>query len=123
MRENCTYGSVRGSRQAVHVTINEERNVETVYSTAVMVQAVEAYHSISASERFRELERMRARARHDEANALSGARYEGRMEGHREGRREERTEIAKNMLAEGMNANIVARLSRLTLDEVLQLVE
>ena len=35
MRENCTYGSVRGSRQAVHVTINEERNVETVYSTAL----------------------------------------------------------------------------------------
>ena len=38
MRENCTYGSVRGSRQAVHVTINEERNVETVYSTIIMTK-------------------------------------------------------------------------------------
>ena len=32
MRENCTYGSVRGSRQAFHLQIYE-RSVETVYST------------------------------------------------------------------------------------------
>ena len=32
VRENCTHGSVRGSRQAFH-KINLERSVETVYST------------------------------------------------------------------------------------------
>ena len=36
MRENSTYGSVRGSRQTVHVTRNKERNVETVYSTGII---------------------------------------------------------------------------------------
>ena len=34
MRENCTSGSVRGSRQAFHVYKYPERSVETVYSTA-----------------------------------------------------------------------------------------
>ena len=33
MRENCTSGSVRGSRQAFHVYKYPERSVETVYST------------------------------------------------------------------------------------------
>ena len=33
MRENCTYGSVRGSRQAFHIRKFIERRVETVYST------------------------------------------------------------------------------------------
>lgn len=32
VRENCTHGSVRGSGQAFHATINE-RSVETAYST------------------------------------------------------------------------------------------
>ena len=90
---------------------------------AIMVQAVKAYHRVSASGEFRELERLRARARLDEANALSSARSEGRMEGRMEGRSEERKEIAKKMLTTGVDANTVAEWTRLTLDEVLQLVE
>lgn len=33
MRENRTYGSVRGSRQAIHTAKYLERSVELVYST------------------------------------------------------------------------------------------
>ena len=39
-----------------------------------MAQAVEAYHHVSASGEFKELERLRDRARRDEASALAYAR-------------------------------------------------
>ncbi|MDE7311680.1 MAG: Rpn family recombination-promoting nuclease/putative transposase [Eubacterium sp.] len=42
----------------------------------VMSQAINAYYKITASSEFREKERLRAKARHDEAQALQNARYE-----------------------------------------------
>ena len=38
-----------------------------------MTQAVEAYHSITADKQFQYLETLRAKARHDEAQAISNA--------------------------------------------------
>ena len=40
----------------------------------IMSQAVEAYRGITATEEFKHLEIIRARTRHDEAQALSNAR-------------------------------------------------
>jgi len=37
-------------------------------------QAISAYHSVAASPEFRELERLRAKAQHDEAQALYNER-------------------------------------------------
>jgi predicted transposase/invertase (TIGR01784 family) len=45
---------------------------------SVMVQAVEAYRHVSASDEFKELERLRERARHNEASALANARRKER---------------------------------------------
>jgi len=42
-----------------------------------MEQAIETYRRITATNEFKELERMRSRARHNEASALSHARKEG----------------------------------------------
>lgn len=42
----------------------------------VMSQAINAYYTITASSEFREKERLRAKARHDEAQALYNARKE-----------------------------------------------
>ena len=43
----------------------------------VMRQAIEAYRHVSASEQFKEIERMRDRARHNEASALGYAEHQG----------------------------------------------
>ena len=42
-----------------------------------MEQAIGAYRHVSATDEFKELERIRSRARHDEASALGHARREG----------------------------------------------
>ena len=80
----------------------------------VMNQAIDAYYKITASPKFRELERVREKARHDEAQALHHAEQKGRAEGMAKGRAEgmakgraegisERSmEIAKNLLKMGM---------------------
>ena len=46
----------------------------------VMEQAIRAYHQITADPEFREMERLREKARHDEASALRHARDEGKAE-------------------------------------------
>jgi phage shock protein A len=46
-----------------------------------MEQAIRAYHQITADSEFRELERLREKARYDEASALLHARDEGKAEG------------------------------------------
>jgi predicted transposase/invertase (TIGR01784 family) len=82
-----------------------------------MAQAVEAYRSVSATEEFRQLERLRADTRHNEAAALGNARREGM----REGEYKKAVEFAKKALDQGLSADIVAQITGLTVDEVLRL--
>jgi hypothetical protein len=49
----------------------------------VLSRAVAAYRSVTASDKFKELERIRAKARHDEAQAISDA--EQRRDEHWQG--------------------------------------
>lgn len=46
----------------------------------VMSQAINAYYTINASSEFHEKERLRAKARHDEAQALYNASREEKFE-------------------------------------------
>jgi len=45
-----------------------------------MSEALQAYRHVAASDEFKEKERMWAKARHDEAQALFNARQQGRSE-------------------------------------------
>ena len=73
----------------------------------VMEQAIQAYHQITADSEFRELERLREMARHNEAAALRHARdegiAEGEVKGEAKGRTEERLEIARKMKEMGFS--------------------
>ena len=62
---------------------NTEEELEQIKALEVpeMEQAINAYYSITASPEFRELERIREKARHDEAQALYHAQMVGRAEG------------------------------------------
>ena len=71
-------------------TEEELQQIETL-EAPLMQQAIEAYRSITATEEFKTLERMRSDARRNEAAALGNARREGWREGQREGQREERS--------------------------------
>jgi predicted transposase/invertase (TIGR01784 family) len=54
-------------------------NIEAIGGT-VMKQAIGAYRQVTATDEFKEIERLRSRARHNEASALGKARREGRAE-------------------------------------------
>ena len=47
------------------------------------------------------------------------ARAEGRAKGRAEGRLEERYEIVTDMLRDGMNINTVARIAKMTSEQVM----
>ena len=87
-----------------------------------MNQAIDAYYKITASPKFRELERVREKARHDEAQALHHAEQKGRAEGMAKGRAEgisERSvEIAKNLLKMGMSLIQVSEATGLAPEEL-----
>jgi predicted transposase/invertase (TIGR01784 family) len=86
---------------------NTEEELQNLVSVGgkIMVQAVEAFRHVSASDELKELERMRDRARRNEASELYV----------------QKTEIAKNLIANGVGVDTVAKSTGLTVDEVLRL--
>ncbi len=74
-----------------------------------MNQAINAYYTITASSEFREKERLRAKARHDEAQALYNAR------------RERDIEIARKALRKNMPIDDIADITGLSREEIADL--
>ncbi len=91
----------------------------------VMNETIEAYWQGTATDEFREIERQRSRARHNEASALGHARREGlregRYEGIREGEQKQSQEITKRALKEGMPIEIISKITGLTASEIQKL--
>jgi predicted transposase/invertase (TIGR01784 family) len=57
-------------------TEEELKQIEAL-EVPIMTQAIGAYRSLTATDEFKEIERLRSRARHNEASALGNARREG----------------------------------------------
>ena len=76
----------------------------------VMSQAINAYYTITASSEFREKERLRAKARHDEAQALYNA--------ERKGKQKEKIEIAKKLIKRNRSTDEIVEDTGLTYEEV-----
>ena len=53
------------------------------WEVPIMTQAIRAYRHVAATDELKEIERLRSRARHNEASALGHARREGRAEGEK----------------------------------------
>lgn len=85
-----------------------EEDLEKIKGMGVptMNQAINAYYTITASSEFREIERLREKARHDEAQALHHARMERNIE------------IARTMLADGEPVSKIMRYTGLTTKEL-----
>jgi len=75
-----------------------------------MEEAIRAYHQITADPEFRELERLREMARHNEASALRHARNEGKEE--------ERLEIAQKMKSAGRPLSEITEFTGLPAESV-----
>ena len=75
-----------------------------------MSQAINAYYSITASSEFREFERLRAKARHDEAQAIYTAEQRGRHE--------ERIELARKLLKRNRPIDEIIEDTGLTREEI-----
>ncbi|MCL2152774.1 MAG: Rpn family recombination-promoting nuclease/putative transposase [Oscillospiraceae bacterium] len=72
---------------------------------SIMKQAIGAYRTVTATAEFREIERLRSRARSNEASALGNAR------------RKEKAEIARNAIGMGMDTDTIVKLTGLTREE------
>jgi hypothetical protein len=85
-----------------------EEDLEKIESLggSIMKQAIGAYRHVTATDEFKEIERMRSRARHNEASALRHASEERAIE------------IAKNALRKNMSVDDIADITGLTQAEV-----
>ena len=82
-----------------------------------MDQAINAYYTTTASPEFREIERLREKARHDEAQAL----YHAEQKGIQKGAVERNIEIARTMMADGEPVEKIKRYTGLTSEEIERL--
>jgi len=91
-----------------------------------MAQAVNAYKQITKMPDYQELERIRSKARHDEAQALSNARKQGQIEGQQQGlqqgmqqgQRKANEETAKMLLALGDPVDKISAVTNLSHEEI-----
>jgi len=88
---------------------DEEMSIIKSKGGPVMAQAVEAYNHVSATEKFKQLERMRSDARHHEIAVYNN------------GQRQRAIKIAQAMKDEGMDISTISRLTELAIDDILQL--
>ncbi len=77
---------------------------------SVMQEAIGAYRHVAATDEFKEIERLRSLARHNEASALSHARNQGRIEGEQKGRAEGKAEGRTEGKAEGKIESVITFL-------------
>ena len=75
-----------------------------------MQEAIQAYKTVAATSEFKEVARLRERARFNEASALRNA--------ERKGRRERNIEIARNLLGTGLPLDQIAKATGLSKKEV-----
>jgi len=75
----------------------------------VMEQVIEAYRRVSASDELKEIERLRSRARHNEASALGNAR------------RETSIQIARKMKTKGADVEYIVEMTGLAVDDIRRL--
>ena len=78
-----------------------------------MDQAINAYYMITASPELREIERLREKARHDEAQALHHTKLEGAAE--------EKLEVARNLLKINLPLEQISKATGLTVAEIERL--
>ena len=101
-----------------------EEDLEKIKGMGVpmMEQAINAYYTITASSEFREVERLREKARHDEDQALYHAEQKGiargKIEGKQEGIAERNIEIARTLLVMDMPIDQIIKVTGLTQKEV-----
>ena len=93
-----------------------EEDLEKIKSMEVpeMEQAINAYYTITASPEFREIERLREKARHDEAQAL----YHAKLEGIQQGASDRNIEIARNLLKINLPLEQIATATGLATEEI-----
>ena len=80
----------------------------------VMSEAINAYYSVSTSSEYYEMERLREKTSHDEAQALHIAEMRGEQRGERKGI--EKT--AKNLLSMGLTIEQIMKATSLTQAEI-----
>ena len=83
-----------------------------------MEQAINAYYTITASPEFREIERLREKARHDEAQALYHAEQQGIQKGIQQGFTEGKLEIARKLLKRDRPIDEIVEDTGLTREEI-----
>jgi predicted transposase/invertase (TIGR01784 family) len=75
----------------------------------IMTQAINAYHSVVVSPEFKEYERLRAKARHDEAQALRNAERRGETRGEQAEREKWQSVVAEK---DALIAELQAQLGK-----------
>ena len=82
----------------------QQTNVQPIQKAVMII------HQMSDDEKIQELARLREKALHDEASALSTARREGHEEGRAEGRAEERNALIVKLRKKGMSEEEINKL-------------
>lgn len=87
----------------------------------VMSEAINAYYSVANSSEYREIEKLRDKARHDEAQALRSAEQRGVQQGIKQGVKQGVTDVALKLLKRNRPIDEIMEDTGLTYSEIEEL--
>ncbi len=97
---------------------NNEKLVKLEKTNDALHEAKVELARISRDPKVAEIYRMRENALNEKRNALSSAEDKGREEGKKEGEYKANISNAKKMIKEGLDVELVSRITGLSLDEI-----
>lgn len=97
--------------------VNKEQWEVLALNEPALQKAMNTLEFLSQDDEMRRLYEMRQKALHDEASMIEGALAEGEARGELKGK----IEVAKNMLAKGLDVRLIAEVTGLTEAEVKKL--
>ncbi|MDR1481097.1 MAG: hypothetical protein LBI74_00555 [Synergistaceae bacterium] len=85
-------------------------------------QTVDILKRLSSDRKTRLIYDAREKARMDERSRMRGEYNKGKMEGIEEGMERGKLEVARNLLAEGMSPEVIARSVKLPIEKISKLM-
>ena len=101
--------------------VGKERWDELASNEPALRKAMTTLEFLSQDREARMLYEMRQKALRDHISAIEGAREQGRLEGRERGRLEGRVEVARNMLAMGLDVELIAQATGLAREKLEEL--
>ena len=100
---------------------NQKEVVQIMKDNKDINKAIDELEQVSGNERLRRIAELKEKYIRDEQASIEYAQDEGYRHGKEDGKAEGKTEIAKNMIKENVNIELISKVTGMSIEEIKNL--